>query len=248
MNTAVAKLADSLDAASGPRFGQAQLVSLTLLACQIAASTVANAADALTSGDPRLYEMVSQCEEQLDKLDREIDERVTSAVVGAPAEQVRELLTCMKMMTDLERVGDLVSSFAGRARAVGTRLEMQDVADLAKMASVLEQMLQNIFRCLSGRDLETAIQVLRVDSEIDRLRNLLFIRHVEGQEGVAQESVQVLFMAQALERAGDHAKNLAEEVCHLLSGHTLRHVLRSHDQPFEQMFLRWLRSQQPQST
>ncbi|HXZ28379.1 MAG TPA: PhoU domain-containing protein, partial [Terriglobales bacterium] len=83
------------------------------------------------------------------------------------------------------------------------------------------------------------------DAEIDRLRNLIYIRHVEGGEGVAQESLQVLFMAQALERAGDHAKNLAEEVCHSVSGHTLRHVLRSQNQSSEQLYLRWLREQQP---
>jgi len=51
----------------------------------------------------------------------------------------------------------------------------------------------------------------------------------------------VLFMTQSLERAGDHAKNLAEEVCHLVSGRTVRHVLRSYDKPVEQMFIDDLR-------
>lgn len=224
---------------------QSQLLSRTLLACQIAASAVTHAADAIASGDARLYEMVGQCEEQLDKLDREIDERVAGAVAGATVEQARESLTCLKMMTDLERIGDLVSSFAGRAQAVGPRLEMQDVSEMARMASVLEHMLLNVRRSLSARDVDAALAVLRSDSEIDRLRNLLFIRHVEQHEGLPHESLQVLFMAQALERAGDHAKNLAEEVCHLISGHTLRHLRRSQDQSVEQMFLRWLRSQQP---
>jgi len=53
-----------------------------------------------------------------------------------------------------------------------------------------------------------------------------------------------LFMTQSLERAGDHAKNLAEEVCHLVSGHTVRHVLRSYDKPLEQMFIDDLRRRQ----
>ncbi len=46
---------------------------------------------------------------------------------------------------------------------------------------------------------------------------------------------------QSLERAGDHAKNLAEEVCHLVSGHTVRHVLMAYDKPVEQMFIDYLR-------
>lgn len=48
-------------------------------------------------------------------------------------------------------------------------------------------------------------------------------------------------MAQAIERAGDHAKNVAEEVCHLLSGHTMRHLLRNYDKPDEERYLEHLR-------
>jgi phosphate transport system protein len=88
-----------------------------------------------------------------------------------------------------------------------------------------------------------AIDVLRADAEMDRLRNLLFMRHIENPENIArQASLQVIFMTQSLERAGDHAKNLAEEVCHFVSGRTVRHVLMSYDKPVEQMFIEWLRS------
>jgi phosphate uptake regulator len=55
-------------------------------------------------------------------------------------------------------------------------------------------------------------------------------------------------MTQALERAGDHAKNLAEEVCHLVSGHSVRHVLRAYDKPMEQMFIEDLRRRQKNVT
>jgi phosphate uptake regulator len=51
-------------------------------------------------------------------------------------------------------------------------------------------------------------------------------------------------MTQSLERAGDHAKNLAEEVCHLVSGHSVRHVLRTYDKPMEQMFIEDLKRRQ----
>jgi phosphate uptake regulator len=118
---------------------------------------------------------------------------------------------------------------------------MEDVGNLIRMASVLEQMIATAAQAFTDRDLKAAIQVLRADGEIDRLRNLLCIRHIEGP--VAQHSVQVLFMAQALERAGDHTKNLAEEICHCITGHSLRHVMRSQEESQEQMFVRWLRHQ-----
>jgi len=66
------------------------------------------------------------------------------------------------------------------------------------------------------------------------------IAHLEHASG--PESIQVIFMAQALERAGDHAKNLAEEVCHLISGESVRHLLLSRNKPYEQMFLEHLRT------
>src|SRR5581483_7386201 len=144
-----------------------------------------------------------------------------------------------------ERIGDLISTCSGGARILGRRIENRDVQDLIRMASILEKMLSDVHQAFSKRDLQCALAVLRADSEIDRLRNLFFVRHVENPEGEPRsESVQVLFMAQAWERAGDHAKNLAEEVCHFVSGHTLRHVLRSTDKSYEQMFLEWLRERQ----
>ena len=80
---------------------------------------------------------------------------------------------------------------------------------------------------------------------MDRLRNLIFLRHIENPENVPhQESLQVIFITQSLERAGDHAKNVAEEVCHFVSGHPVRHVLMTYDKPLEQMFIDWLRERE----
>jgi phosphate transport system protein len=77
--------------------------------------------------------------------------------------------------------------------------------------------------------------------EMDRLRGVLLARHIEGPETADRHrSLQIVFMTQSLERAGDHAKNLAEEVCHFVSGHTVRHVLKTYDKPLEQIFLDWL--------
>jgi phosphate transport system protein len=225
-----------------PRAEQAQIVALTLKAIQLAKSAVAHAIDGLAQKSSAPFMAVNNCEQELDRLDREVDERVTHAVIRASTPEAAELLACMKFMIDLERIGDLVSSFGGCAQAIGARVEMEDVKDLIHMATVLEQMLVDIHEAFSRRDLDRVIGVLRADAVIDRIRNLVFIRHVENNEGTAgPEGIHVLFMAQALERAGDHTKNLAEEVCHLVTGQTMRHVLRSKSKSEEQMFLDWLR-------
>ncbi|HEX8924575.1 MAG TPA: PhoU domain-containing protein, partial [Terriglobales bacterium] len=87
-----------------------------------------------------------------------------------------------------------------------------------------------------------AVSVLRADAELDRLRNLLLVRHIENPESAQQqESFHVVFMAQSIERAGDHAKNIAEEVVQLVTGRSVRHLLRTSDMPFENMFVEFMR-------
>jgi phosphate uptake regulator len=121
---------------------------------------------------------------------------------------------------------------------------MEDVEQLTRMACLVENMLTQIGTAFRARDVDQAIRVLRTDAEIDRLRNLAVVRHTENAEGLrGQESLHVLSMANALERAGDHIKNMAEELCHLATGHTLRHLIRTKDKPFEQLFLDWLARQ-----
>ncbi len=168
-----------------------------------------------------------------------------SVITKVTEERARRLLACLKFMIGLERVGDLLLNCSNRAAAVGSRIDLQDIRDLTLMASRLEKMLGDVHDAFLQRDLNRALAVLRADAEMDRLRNLVFIRHLESHDNTPRaESFHVLFMTQSLERAGDHAKNLAEEVCHLVSGHTVRHVLRSYDKPVEQMFIDDLKRKQ----
>lgn len=225
-----------------------KIVSLALDACELCRSAAAAAVDCVAADGSSMAAVVRECEERLDWLDREIDQRVTSTVTQATAAQARELLACMKIVIDLERIGDLLLSFGTRAQACREKLEMPDIHDLIRMGSVLEKMMAELKRGLEQRQVECALHILRLDSEIDRQRNLLFGRHVEGIEGGAlKPNVQVLFMAQALERSGDHAKNAAEEICYLITGQSMRHLLRGKDKPYEQLFLEWLRRQRPAS-
>lgn len=239
MSASAARPLDSLDRFAGAT-ERGELLQLTRRACETAATAVAQASIGVVHANHEALDLVMHCERELDRIDREVDQRVTAAITRVSRDEARELLACMKFVVDLERIGDLLSSFAARGKSVAVRLTSDDLNDLTRMAMVLEQMLADAQTALAKRDLDRAIAVLRADAEIDRLRNLIFIRQLESSERT-QDSVQLLFMAQALERSGDHAKNLAEEVCHLVSGTSVRHTLRQADKPYEQMFLDWLR-------
>jgi phosphate transport system protein len=218
------------------------LVKRTIEACRVAKEAAAAAAEGIATGSSPLLNSLRDREKELDNLDMEIDAGVTTAITQVTEGEARELLACMKVMIGLERIGDLLLSFSSSAQAAGPRLDPQDTRDLTHMATVLEKMLTDVGTAFSSRDVKKAIDVLRADAEMDRLRNLIFLRHIENPENLQRHaSLQVIFMTQSLERAGDHVKNLAEEVCHFVSGHTVRHVLMTYDKPIEQMFLDWLR-------
>ncbi len=225
-----------------PESPYSRLVEQTIEACRLAKEAAATAAEGIATGSANLLNSICIREKELDTLDREIDAGVTAAITQVNEAEARELLACMKIMIGLERIGDLLLSFASSAQAASLRVDPQDTRDLTHMATILEKMLTDVGAAFSSRDVKRAVDVLRADAEMDRLRNLIFLRHIENPEHLQhQSSLQVIFMTQSLERAGDHAKNLAEEVCHFVSGHTVRHVLLTYDKPIEQMFLDWLR-------
>jgi phosphate transport system protein len=219
-----------------------RLIRRTVEACELAREAASIAAEGIATGSMSRLSNIRQCERELDAIDTEIDSGVTSTIAQVSEEEARQLLACMKVVIGLERIGDLLLSFANSAQAAGSRLDSQDARELTQMATLLEKMLADVGLSFSQRDVKKAIEVLRADAEMDRLRNLIFMRHIENPENIArQASLQVIFMTQSLERAGDHAKNLAEEVCHFVSGRSVRHLLMAYDKPLEQMFIDWLR-------
>jgi phosphate transport system protein len=225
-----------------PEPSHTRLVKRTVEACELAREAAAIAAEGIATGSMSRLNAIRQCEKELDAIDVEVDIGVTSTITHVPEAETGQLLACMKVMIGLERIGDLLLSFATSAQAAGARLDSEDVRDLTHMATVLEKMLADVGQSFSQKDVKKAIDVLRADAEMDRLRNIIFLRHIENPENVAHHaSLQVIFMTQSLERAGDHAKNLAEEVCHFVSGRSIRHLLMAYDKPKEQMFIEWLR-------
>jgi phosphate transport system protein len=211
---------------------------LTLRGCQVARMAAQALADGIATRNASLWEDLRMHEEELDSLDRQINEDVTAAVARGSGAQARELLSCLKFILELERIGDLLLNVGNRLQTVASRLQPQDTKELLRMAVIVASMLGSVEEAFSSRDVPKALEVLKADAELDRLRNLIFVRHTENPDNLPrQESFHVVFICQALERSGDHTKNLAEEICHLVSGRSVRHILREQDRPDEQVYL-----------
>lgn len=222
--------------------GSTQAKELALRGFEAARASASAVAEGISAASPVLWDQVRRQEEELDQLDRQINESVTSDIAGVPESSARELLACLKSILELERIGDLLLNVANRLETIAPRLYEQDAHDLSRMAHIVAGMLGDVSKAFSDRDVRRAIEVLKADVELDRLRNLLFVRHIENPNNEArQESFHLVFISQALERAGDHVKNLAEEICHLASGRSVRHILREFDRPVEQVYLERMR-------
>jgi len=205
--------------------GADDLVSLALKACLVARDAAFNVRDLLTHSSRMAFLAIKDCEKELDLIERQIDERLPAAITRVNEHRARQLLSSLKSTTDLERIGDLVMSVALRVQARTTKIAAFDIRQLVEMSAILREMLDLIHRGFSTLDLECARKVLQMDKEIDRLCHVLFQTHLA--ESVSQgnpSSFDVLLMAQALERAGDHTTNLAEDLYSLIEGRSLRHA------------------------
>jgi phosphate transport system protein len=219
-----------------------QIIDRALRGCEVARSSARAVVQGIQSHSEESWKLVRKYEEELDTLDRQINEEVTSAIAGVSEPSARELLAALKAIIELERIGDLFVNVANRLESVAPRMQPQDAHDISRMANIVSNMLGDVGEAFSARDVRRAIDVLKADAELDRLRNLVFIRHIENPENEPrQESFHLVFISQALERAGDHAKNLAEEICHLVSGRSVRHIMREYDRPVEQVYFERMR-------
>lgn len=201
------------------------LASLALKACLIARDAAFNVRDLLTNSSRMAFLAIKDCEKELDLIERQIDEALPEAITRVNESRARQLLSTLKSTTDLERIGDLVMSVALRVQARTSKMPASDSRQLVEMSSVLRDMLDLIYQGFSTLDLECARKVLQMDKEIDRICHALFQKHLA--ETVPQgdtSGFEILLMAQALERAGDHTTNLAEDLYSLIEGRSLRHM------------------------
>jgi phosphate transport system protein len=200
------------------------LARTALKAFLIARDAAFNVRDLLTHSSRMAFLAIKECEQELDIIERYIDERLPAAITRVNEARARQLLTSLKCTTDLERIGDLMMSVALRVQSRTAKMAASDVRQLVEMSAILREMLDLVYRGFVDLDLECARKVLQMDKDIDRVCHALFQKHLtEHASQNNPSSFDVLLMAQALERAGDHTTNLAEDLYSLIEGRSLRH-------------------------
>ena len=200
------------------------IVAATDQAFLIAKDSAFNICDFISNKSMWAFRTIDECEKELDRIERTVDGILPKAITHVAETRARELLACSRVVTELERITDLVMSAAHGVRRAGADLGAQDRRDLLKMGEMIQKMVEGLHAVFTSRDLHEVGPIIRADGEIDRLRSAVFRRHTTGRTAKPHDPVAIFFVAQALERAGDHGTNIAEEAYRLIAGGTLRHL------------------------
>src|ERR1700746_603596 len=155
---------------------QSELMRMTLRACLLARDATFNIQDLLTNSSRMAFLAIRDCEKELDQIERRIDEQLPGAITRVNERKARQLLACLKCITDLERIGDLVMSVAHRVQARSGQIPGSDVRYLVQMSVIVREMLEDIHRGFVSLDVEKARKVLRTDADLDRICQTLFQR------------------------------------------------------------------------
>jgi phosphate transport system protein len=142
------------------------------------------------------------------------------------ARDLRFLTSALKINTDLERIGDLAQHIAERSLSLMHHPLVKPMIDIPKMASLVQSMLLRCLDAFVNSDTEMARNVLLSDDEVDKLRDAVYsdlLATMQADPGVVPAAVDLIFVARNLERIGDHATNIAEDVVFLVKGIDVRH-------------------------
>ncbi len=194
----------------------------------LAEESVRASIQGLVSRDTALIEKVAGGDEPINQLHIEIDNRCFRllALYQPMATDLRAIVSAVKINTDLERVGDLAVNIAQAAKRYAMHPPVKQLIDIPKMAEIAQSMLRDALDCFVKRDMALAHHVLSEDDRLDGLRTQVFrelLTYMLQNPAVVEPALDLILISRHLERIGDHATNVAEDVIFMVSALDIRH-------------------------
>jgi phosphate transport system protein len=194
----------------------------------LAEERVRAAIQGLVIRDPALFEKVLLGDEPINQLHIEIDNRCFRllALHQPMATDLRAIVAAVKINTDLERVGDLAVNIAEAGTRYITHPPVKKLIDIPTMGDIAQSMLRDALDAYVRRDTRLAQQVLNEDDRLDRLKTQVFrdlLTHMLKDQGTVEPSLDLILVSRHLERIGDHATNIAEDVIFMVTSLDVRH-------------------------
>lgn len=192
---------------------------------------IVNALEALVSANSKIAAEVMEADLQVNALEVELDEDCSHIIVRRQpaAGDLRMIMMVVKTITDLERIGDEATKIARVAQKIyeSDRLYKPRFTEIKSMVGLVREMLRTSLDALARLDATKTVEVARQDEQVDEqfraaMRQLITFM-LEDPRTISM-SLEVLFVAKAIERIGDHAKNIAEYVVYMVKGKDVRHT------------------------
>ena len=192
----------------------------------LAEEQLGRALDALKRQDIALADSVIASDKQIDDLERDLEEQAILLIAKRQpmAQDLREVMSAIRIASDLERTGDLAKNIAKRIHALSDDRPVRILSGLDHMGRETLEQLKHVLDAYSERNADKAVQVWQQDREIDAQYNSLFrelLTYMMEDPRNIGFCTHLLFAAKNIERIGDHATNIAENVYFLVHGETL---------------------------
>ena len=189
---------------------------------------VREAVTGLATRDAALIESVLAGDEPINDLHIEVDDRCFKllALHQPMAADLRAIVATVKINTDLERVGDLAVNIAEAAKRYLQHAPVKPLIDIPRMGDIAQRMLRDALDAFVRKDTGLAEAVLAADDALDALKSHIFreLLTCMMQDGTTIEpALDLILVSRHLERIGDHATNIAEDVIFLVSARDVRH-------------------------
>jgi phosphate transport system protein len=182
----------------------------------------------LVEREPSLMTAVIDGDHEINRLQLEIDDRAFKllALHQPMASDLRTIVAAVKINSDLERVGDLAVNVAEAAQRYISHAPVKALVDIPRMATLAQAMLHDALDAFVSRDLSSAQSVLDRDDSLDTLKNQVFrelLTYMIGQPRTIEPALDLILISRHLERVGDHATNIAEDVIFIVAARDVRH-------------------------
>jgi phosphate transport system protein len=182
----------------------------------------------LVERDRDVLDKVLVSDEPINALHIEIDSRCFTllALYQPMAVDLRAIVAAVKINTDLERVGDLAINIAEASRQYASHLPVKKLIDIPRMATIAQRMLRDALDAFVRRDIELAQHVLNEDDALDALKTQIFrelLTYMLQDTATIEPALDLILISRHLERIGDHATNVAEDVIFMVSAKDVRH-------------------------
>ena len=192
----------------------------------LAEVAIAESIDALIKGSQELAGQVIERDKRIDALEAEVDKLAVRVIaLRAPmADDLREVIAALKIAGVLERIGDYAKNIAKRANRIEERRQFEPLTLIPAMADVAAEMVHDVLTAYAARDPAIATEVVERDNKVDAFYNSIFrnlLTHMMENPSAISSAAQLLFVARNLERIGDHATNVAEQVYYAATGNYL---------------------------